>query len=221
MSRTGRRSRPEVGDDERSSGRRWDGPGVQAWHPWSPNEVASRLGGVALDWCVVGGQSIDLFLGEQTRVHLDLEIAIQRADLPAVREQLSDVVFHTVVDGSVRRLALDEPGPLDRHQHWGLDERAGAWRIDVMVEPGDSGTWIYRRVERVRAPRDEMVGRTADGIPYLRPHGALLYKAASPSSKDEADLQAVIGRLDPDAKAWLAASLDRLHPDHPWRARLG
>src|SRR5437660_1685859 len=48
-----------------------------------------------------------------------------------------------------------------------------------MIEPGDAEWWVYRRDDRVRAPRVEMVARTGDGIPYLLPHGALLYKAKS------------------------------------------
>jgi len=170
-------------------------------------------------WCVVGGWAIDLFLGEQTRPHHDLEIATQRAHLPTIRRRLAGLVFHAVGDGSVQRLGPDEPSPLERHQHWVLDEPAGQWRVDVMVEPGDDEWWVFRRDEGVRRLRAEMVATTPDGVPYLLPHGALLYKAKRDSDKDWADFAQVAPRMDGASRAWLATAIEHQHPGHPW-ARL-
>jgi hypothetical protein len=58
----------------------WEGPPLAAWSPWSPEQAAEQLAGVSAPWCVIGGWAIDLFLGEQTRPHEDLEIAIARSD---------------------------------------------------------------------------------------------------------------------------------------------
>ena len=182
--------------------------------------ATERLAGVSATWCVVGGWSIDLFLGGQTRSHDDLEIATIRSDLATIRTALSPLVLHVVGDGEVRRLPPDDAPPLSRHQHWFLDEPADAWRLDVMVEPGDDETWVYRRDERIAAPRREMVGRTPEGVPYLRPHGSLLYKAKEPRPKDEADFEQARPHLSVVERTWLSAALDLLHPGHPWIARL-
>jgi hypothetical protein len=198
-----------------------DGPGVDAWVPWTPDEVAQRLAGFARPWCVIGGYAIDLFLGAATRPHVDLEIAILRADLPAVRAHLDELVFHAVGDGSVQRLGVDEPAPPDRHQHWGLDERAGAWRVDVMVEPGDDDWWVYRRDEQVRRQRAEMVSESNGGVPYLRPEGTLLFKAKRMSAKDDVDFEACLPSMDVTSRAWLAKALRTVHPGHPWIDALG
>src|SRR5262245_45368546 len=56
----------------------WEGPGLDAWHPWTPAQVAAELTGVNVPWCVVGGWAIDLWLGERTRDHEDIEIAVPR-----------------------------------------------------------------------------------------------------------------------------------------------
>jgi hypothetical protein len=208
---------PQAPDTNPSEARaNWDGPGVEAWQPWTPDELMGLLDGVDAQWCVVGGWAIDLFLGEQTRLHHDLEIAIQREDLPAIRRHLADFAFHAVGGGTVRRLEAEEAGPLDRHQHWVLDEQAGAWRLDVMVEPGDDEWWVYRRDERVLGPRRTLVDRTHSGIPYLRPQGALLYKAKALLPKDQADFNACLPRMDAAARSWLAGALELLHPGHPW-----
>ena len=83
----------------------WDGPPLEAWDPWLPEEAAVRLAGIEAPWCVVGGWAIDLFLGEQTRAHGDLEISIPRSAFPEVRGCLSEFQLYVVGDGEVRALA--------------------------------------------------------------------------------------------------------------------
>jgi hypothetical protein len=200
---------------------RWDGPPLEAWAPWRPDEVARRLAGVNARWYVVGGWAIDLFLGRETRAHEDLEIAIPRADFPAVRERLAGFALHTVREGEVRALAPGELPPAENHQNWVLDPRANAWRMDVMLERGDEHTWVFRRDESIRAPRAEMIGRTRDGISFLRPQAALLFKAKDTRPKDEADFAATLPVLDPTARTWLRAALERMHPEHAWLGALG
>jgi len=199
----------------------WDGPPLEAWDAWRPDEAARELAGVDVPWCVVGGWSIDLFLGRETRAHADLEIAIPRPDFARVRARLAGYALHVVGDGEVRALAPGELPPDDRHQSWVLDPRANAWRMDVMLEPGDAETWVFRRDERVRAPRREMVARTGAGVPFLAPHGALLFKAKRQSEKDEADFAAAAPLLSRAQRGWLVGALALAHPGHPWSAALG
>ncbi len=197
----------------------WEDPRLDAWQPWTPAEIARRLATAAAGWCVAGGWSIDLFAGRTTRTHHDLEIATTRSDFDTIRRHLGGPFF-AVADGKVRRLAEGESTPPGRFQHWLLDEAAGAWRVDVMVEPGDAETWVFRRDERVRARREAMTGRTADGIPYFMPHGCLLYKAKSCSAKDEADFDTAAPLMDQADRLWLVEKLELVHPAHPWLARL-
>jgi hypothetical protein len=140
----------------------------------------------------------------------------------AVRQQLSGpgLALFAARDGHVRRLADDEPSPPGCHQHWLLDESAGVWRADVMVEAGDASLWVYRRDARVSEARERMIGRTPTGIPYLKPHGALLYKAKSTRPKDDADFQMVVARMSSPDREWLRAALELVYPDHPWLGRL-
>lgn len=199
----------------------WDGPGLEAWDAWRPEEVAARLRGVHATWCVIGGWSIDCFLGRETRPHEDLEIAVLAPQWPVVRAALEGLVLHAVADGAVRRLGPGEALPPTVHQSWALDVVAERWRVDVMVEPGDADTWVYRRDPSLTAPRSFMVGRTDDGIPHLLPHGALLFKAKAVRSKDDADLASVLPELGTEERAWLRAALRRFHPAHVWLDRLG
>lgn len=193
----------------------WDGPPLDAWQPWRPQQAAIRLAGLNVDWCVVGGWAIDLWLGEETRPHDDLEIAIVRSDFSAVRDHLAPLPLYVVGDGEVRKLAAGALPPPDKHQNWVLDAAANAWRMDVMIEPGDAKTWIFRRDETIRAERAAMIDRR-DGVPFLKPHGALLYKAKAKRLKDDADFAACAPRLDDVARSWLRTALETVHPGHAW-----
>jgi hypothetical protein len=71
---------------------------------------------------------------------------------------------------------------------------------------------LFKRDARVRLPWERAV-HTVDGIPFLRPEVALLHKAHLDRPKDRADL--AVARLDPDARAWLAGTLEQLG-HHTW-----
>jgi hypothetical protein len=202
--------------------RHWDGPPLEAWEPWTPEQVARALGGIDVPWCVVGGFAIDLFLGRETRHHEDIEIAIPRPFFGPLRQLLErSFALHIVGDGEVRRLAPDTAYPAERHQCWVLDEAAGKWRLDVMLEPGDALKWVCRRDPHINAPRAWMTATSAGGIPYLVPEAVLLFKAKAARAKDEADLSACLPELTDASRDWLRNALERVHPNHAWLERLG
>jgi hypothetical protein len=65
-----------------------------------------------------------------------------------------------------------------------------------------------------------MVRRTSGGIPFVAPHGALLFKAKAARPKDEADLAACLPRMTRAECAWLLRSLRHEDPAHRWLADL-
>lgn len=198
----------------------WDGPPLSRWRAWTPYEALKLLAGAQVHWCVVGGWAIDLFVGEETRPHADIEIEIPRAEFSAMRAWLRDYKLHVVGDGEVRALAASDFPPPEKHQIWALDERADAWRADVMLAPGDAQTWRCRRDPRIRAPYVSIVAANPQGIPYLKPEGVLLYKAKLAREKDEADFARALPRMDGRARAWLKDALEKAHPGHAWIGRL-
>ncbi|MFI6246715.1 nucleotidyltransferase domain-containing protein [Streptomyces sp. NPDC051016] len=186
---------------------------------WRPERVAERLEGVGTPWCVAAGWALDLFRGEESRRHGDLEIAVPAAGFAEVRNRFRAYAFDAVgsgriwADAGVEELAAT-------HQTWVRDPASGRFLFDVFREPHEGGTWICRRDESLRLPYDAVVEHTADGIPYLVPELVLLFKAKGTRPKDQADFDGVLPLLGGARRAALGGWLRRVHPGHPWLAPL-
>lgn len=192
-----------------------------AWAAWHPQDLATRIGGIAAPWCVVGGWALDVWHGVETRVHEDLEFTILRSDLPLFREALGGLAIFTAHDGAVAPLPTGLDPPTDVSQLWCWDRAASSWRVDMMLECGSRETWVYKRDPRLTCPRNAIVAETADGIPYLRPAAVLLFKAKYQRPKDEIDFQNALPKLTTAERIRLGTWLETTHPGHDWLAALG
>ena len=179
-------------------------PDLSKWEAWRPHDVARMLTGVGAPWYIAAGWAIDLFLGGEYREHDDLEIAVPR-------ERANEVVGF--FEGFEFR-------PVGSHQLWVADPTTGAWKLDIMSEPSDGETWVFRRDERIRLPYHEVIEWTSDGIPYGRPEIILLFKAKQERDKDDADFAAALPHMGRDRRRWLADALELVHPGHHWLAQL-
>ncbi|HEY1513600.1 MAG TPA: hypothetical protein VGF66_07575 [Gaiellaceae bacterium] len=196
---------------------RWDDAD---WRPWRPDGAAQRLEGLAIPWCVAAGWAIDLFVGYERREHEDLEIAAPAQGFGQIQARLADLEFYAVGDGDVTAVAESKERFAETHQTWGLDAAAFEWRIDVFREPSAGGEWVCRRNETIRLPYAELIERTADGIPYVRPEVALLFKAKAARPKDDGDFEDVLPLLGPSRRALLRGWIALVHPGHHWLERL-
>jgi hypothetical protein len=194
--------------------------GMDDWAPWRPAELSKRLAGLSLFWCVVGGWALDLWHGEQTRDHDDLEFTVLREDVPIFRQRLGPMRYFAAHAGSVHPLAADEAPSDGISQIWCLDPGIRRWRADMMIEPGDAQSWVYKRVPDIKRPRVEMVFLDREGIPYLNPAAVLLFKAKYRRTKDETDFLAACPKLPAHERFWLKTCLETCYPGHEWAASL-
>jgi hypothetical protein len=182
---------------------------------WTPHELARRLDGLTAPWCVAAGWALDLFRGEQTREHGDIEIAIPASAFPEVRDRFPDHVFDAVSSGRI----WENAGPeviAATHQTWLREPASGNYMVDVFREPHDGDTWICRHDETIAFPYAEIIHRTADGIPYLAPELVLLFKAKHTRPKDQRDFEESVARLSARQRSRLSDLLAHVYPGHPW-----
>jgi len=205
--------------------------GDLVWEPWSPAHLAGLLQGVTAPWYVAAGWALDLFRGEQTREHEDLEIGLPNTAgaFGQVREALSGYDVE-VPGGPAPGLLwpIDSPAFAVLHQTWVSEVTPAAtdaqprrvYRLDIFREPQRNGQWVCRRDENITLPYDQIIRHDGTGIPYLAPQIVLLFKAKAARPKDQADLAGALPLLTPAERSWLATTLRRVHPGHEWLARL-
>jgi hypothetical protein len=166
-------------------------------------------------WAIAGGWALDLFLGQQTRPHGDVDIAVIRDEQRQLRRFLEGADARVAERGVLRPWAPDEQldAPLHEiHATW-----PDGMKLEFLLNDVDSGAnaWEFRRDARVRRPLERVI-RSRDGVPYLSPEVVLLYKAKIRSAKDDADLLAVLPHLGSDDREWLASAIELAHGPHVW-----
>ena len=183
------------------------------WRAWSPAEAAERLSDAPPCWYVAAGWALDLFVGGLEREHSDLEIGVPRARFAEIVDALPGYEWDVVGDGHVWPF----PEQADnQHQTWLREPATGLYRLDVFREPHRGDRWVCRRDASITVPNDELILRTADGIPYVVPEVVLLFKAKANRPKDHADFRRVLPLLPEDRLTRLSSWVSQVYPDHPW-----
>lgn len=181
-------------------------------------------------WWIAGGWAIDAAAGKLSRPHLDLDVVVLRADMPALGRHLGAWDLRLARDGKLHDWDGGDLTAAD-HQVWARPDdgfRPNRWQdfaadpsfVEFLAEDVDAdGMWVYRRDPAVRAP----VKRLGSPGGFLHPEVALLYKATTAagndpvlSAKAQSDFDHACSHLDQDERDWLMTALRRLHPGHPW-----
>ena len=180
------------------------------WDPLQPDAVSRLLGAADMRWYIAGGRAARA--GACARHHKDTDLAIRASDLDNLRTALADWHLWEAHDGALRPLLPGLPLSQDCGQLWVRRSASDPWRLDVLLDRSSTDAeWVFKRDASVRLPWGRAL-HIVDGVTYLRPELALLYKARPDRPKDRADLAAAA--LDPEARGWLADTLQRLgHQD--------
>lgn len=203
-------------------------PAARAWwvasQGFAPLEkLAQEFNDFPATWCISSGWALDLFLGQVTRVHHDVDVVIARADQLMLQQHLTQRGWQWVTPYQKRL----EPWPphmrLELPRHQAHAHRQGQF-LDCLLTDFEAGFWHYRRnpvivraVERVRL-------RAFNGLSYLAPELVLLFKSVNTSDKprprDQSDFEQVLPHLEPERRAWLRWALLATDPNHAWLATL-
>ena len=189
-----------------------------AWETVRPEEVAGLLAGFGGPWWVCGGWAIEAFTGVP-RPHEDIDVSIFRRDAERLRLATADrYTAWSAFLGALRPFsdAVPEVHP-DASQLWLRPDSSSPWHLDVLLNPDLDGRWVNRRRPEHTAPLEEITWVRADGVRFLNPEVALLFKAKLRRAKDERDLEVTLPLLGEDRRAWLLDAITATEgQDHPW-----
>jgi hypothetical protein len=189
--------------------------------PLRPEDIQLLLSAASFQWWITGGWALDLFIGQKTRAHFDVDVAVARKDQTDARDFLKGWDYQYAVPGTENPAVFKpwQPGEVLEfkiHGSWARENSDSPWRFEFLLHEIDQGVWSFRYCEQVRHPLDQIGARTPTGIPYLRPEIALLYKAARMRQLDVEDFRRVVPHLADDQRAQLARDLIQFKPQHPW-----
>jgi len=186
---------------------------------FSTHQVADLFKDIDSEWWIAGGWAIDLFLGEQTRQHEDIDVAILREDESVFRERLQTWELwpgrgnDQLADAPI---ALGEELPADCGVLWCRPSANSEWAFELLLNESSDNEWLFKRDESIHMPVTQIGSVTEDGVPFLKPEIVLLFKAKNHLKKDQHDYQEVIPRLDADERKWLKDAVLTVHPGHVW-----
>ncbi|MCM3636159.1 hypothetical protein M3152_00395 [Sporosarcina luteola] len=181
-------------------------------------KVAKWMGGYDRPWGIAGGWAIDLFVGNETREHSDIEIAVLREDQRRFKNVLADWSFQKAVNGELVDWDL-EMLELPIHELHGNHKRSEE-RLEVLINEVENEQWVFRRDPTITFPSSTLFLNSEEGIPYLNPAIVLLYKAKNFREKDDADFKVVKDLLSHEDQHWLCKALETHVPGHEWISRL-
>ncbi len=185
-------------------------------------KIKKLMTGFKKPWFIAGGWAIDLFIGHPTREHQDIEIAIFRKDQRAIRSHLI---------GWELRKVIPKKGQIYPRELWAEDEwlelpihqieaqRIGSDRdpLEILLNESSGELWRFRRNMEITRPIERIGMRSEDGIPFIAPEIALLYKAKAPSIKrNEDDFYRAVDLLGEERRLWLKKAIEICHPEHHW-----
>ncbi|HEY0007606.1 MAG TPA: hypothetical protein VGB55_02685 [Tepidisphaeraceae bacterium] len=178
-----------------------------------PLSIVSALVGFRRPWCLAGGWAIDLWLGEVTRQHTGVTIAILRDHQIDLRDHFPTWRFKLQArDGRLFPWKDRQMLMLPVHT---LHATGGPGPVRFALQESDGIDWIDRRHFDVRLNLSRWIVQS-HGVPVLCPRLALLLKSAGVRPQDQLDFRAALDRLDEDRRTWLKLALMRAAPHHPW-----
>lgn len=209
-------------------------------------QVRALLDPGGFDWFVCGGGAIDTFLGNQTRAHKDLDVAVFWDDRNAIIAFMLASgwkVFEACGGGVVHQLFNKQEDPFARRNLFCFTANESRCQLDALgddryrfgLEKKEQLELTY--VEFLFNKRDEeylyLPGKTnvkrhlkkallsSNEVPHLAPEVVLFYKAGYLDGADardhHQDFSLILPFLEEEQKQWLKNALEAEYPNgHSW-----
>lgn len=210
---------------------------------WLLEELKTFMAGSEFQWAVCGGFALDLFLDRNIRKHGDLDICVFENDRETIKRYALDKgwrVYEFRGQGKVRPLdsamaseagrnmmcvkdgcdivkfyPCEEEGMLyHRFFHTGMDK---FFYLEFLFNGTDSGYLLLDTGKGLKRELSKAI-LSRNGIPYLAPEIALLYKAANSDNPDyRLDFEQTYPHLNDDQREWFIRGMNLLYSHgHVW-----
>lgn len=192
-----------------------DRPDAAPWRPLDADGVAHLLAAAPVRWWLSGGAALDRWLGRTIRPRENIDVSVTASDLGGLVASVpAGFSAWASVDDELVPFA-DAPADADLQPVLIRDDVAQAWVLQVNVEDGAPRAWVYKRDPRLQLPWADAV-IDIDGVPTGAPQVQLVWKALRPRPEDDADKEAVLPALSPEAVSFYETALLRIHPHSTW-----
>lgn len=206
-------------------------------------ELTQLFRNAPFHWAICGGYGLDIFLEQDTRTHGDIDLCVLEPDRAAAIGHMLSLgwqVYEFRGQGKVR--PIHSPSASDNGRNiLCLKEGCDLIRFYPSEEEGlfyheffHTGLKELNYLEFLFSTTNDgylLIGQqpglqrelskaflTRDGVTYLAPEIALLYKAANADQPEyQLDFQTAYPRLSPEQQGWFGDAMNPCYPDgHPW-----
>ena len=177
-------------------------------------KIAKELKDLPCPWAIASGWALEMYMGQTSRYHADIDIVISRENQLCLQKRLlaNNWDLHFVVAGEY--FPWYQAKNIDQNSHQIHARRADEF-LDILIEENSADLWKYRRDETITLPVEQTISYFKD-IPYRRPEINLLYKSRANRAKDAQDFKRVYPKLSSKSQIWLKEILAKTKPDHIW-----
>jgi hypothetical protein len=208
------------------------------------SELSTELSNLDIKWYICGGHAIDLYLGETTRQHKDLDITVRIEDLDGIVTYLQSrgwLVYAPVGGGrfaeysyakSEKNLYFDniwcfKENPdfieevsvegLFRYFSFHRIEQSSLDFIEILCSETSSDNLVYLKNRAIQLPLDKAF-IAVDSYRILAPEMILLYKMRSETNEAyQQDFKLTIDNLNSEQYDWLMKAIRLEYPEgHSW-----
>jgi len=187
-----------------------------------PLKIAALLANFERPWFFAGGWALDLFLGRVTREHDDIEIGLLRSDQLAIQTYLNGWQFSKIINkqSRIEPWLLGEILELPNHEAYAENPTHHPPKLEILLNEATQTDWLFRKNLAITRPLSLAILKSANSLPILSPEIVLLYKAANPRPKDEADFSFFHDKLNREQQVWLHETITTCYPRHGWLNKL-
>ncbi len=155
------------------------------WKPFTLNELHTALGDCS-GWFVDGGEALDLFLGQKTREHGDLDIGVLTSFVPEVLSKLTQQGFQVFIANRQLQPLATEINPQD-YNYWISDGQH--YKLQILVYAVQDERVYFRRNPEISWPLEELI-LEKNGIELINPLVSYAFKVtcSAPQPKDLQDI---------------------------------